>query len=104
MGNDQPTLRTLFACESGPYNIPKVRTLCHQNSYLVRVSVELHAFHADELRKQELSFQSFKSRVESYYHSATLTVFDQENPQTWKSVCLKCHKTRQLTATMKCCS
>ena len=44
MGNDQPTLRTLFACESGPYNIPKVRTLCHQNSYLVRVSVELHAF------------------------------------------------------------
>jgi hypothetical protein len=31
-----------------------------------------------------------------------LTVFDQENPQTWKSVCLKCHKARQLTATMKC--
>jgi hypothetical protein len=47
-------------------NIPKVRTLCHQNSYLVRVSRVWNCLPV-ELRKPELSFQSFKSRAINYY-------------------------------------
>ncbi len=42
------------------YNIPEVRTLSHQNSYLVRVLRVWNSL-PDELRKPELSFQNFKS-------------------------------------------
>ncbi len=84
------------------YKVPKARTLCHQNSYMVRVSRVWNSL-PDELREPDISFYTFKSRLFDYYYSATLTVFDHENPQTWKSVCLKCHKARQLTSNKKCC-
>ena len=84
------------------YNIPKVRTLCHQNSYFVRVSRVWNTL-PDELRKPDMSFLTFKACLYSYYYSATLTVFDQDNMQTWKSVCVKCHKAGQLAGRKKCC-
>ena len=77
------------------YNIPKVRTLCHQNSYFVRVTRVWNTL-PDELRKPDISFLTFKACLYNYYYSATLTVFDQDNMQTWKSVCVKCHKAGQL--------
>ena len=84
------------------YNIPKVRTLCHQNSYFVRVSRVWNTL-PDELRKPDMSFLTFKACLYNYYYSATLTVFDQDNMQTWKSVCVKCHKAGQLAGRKKCC-
>ncbi len=65
------------------YKVPKARTLCHQNSYMVRVSRVWNSL-PDELREPDISFYTFKSRLFDYYYSATLTVFDHENPQTWK--------------------
>ena len=41
------------------YNIPKVRTLCHQNSYMVRVSRVWNSL-PDELRNPDISFMTFK--------------------------------------------
>ena len=82
------------------YNIPKVRTLCHQNSYFVRVTRVWNTL-PDELRKPDISFLTFKACLYNYYHSATLTVFDQDNMQTWKSVCVKCHKAGQLAGRKK---
>ena len=60
------------------YNIPKVRALCHQNSYFVRVSPVWNTL-PDELRKPDISFLTFKACLCNYYYLATLTVFDQDN-------------------------
>ena len=84
------------------YNIPKVRTLCHQNSYFVRVSRVWNTL-PDELRKPDMSFLTFKACLYNYYYSATVTVFNQDNMQTWKSVCVKCRKAGQLAGRKKCC-
>ena len=62
------------------YNIPKVRTLCHQNSYFVRVS-RVGDTLRDELWKLDMPFLTFKACSYHYYYSATLTVFDQDNMQ-----------------------
>ena len=83
------------------YNIPKVRTLCHQNSYFVRVSRVWNTL-PDELRKPDMWFLTFKACLYNYYYSATLTVFDQDNMQTCKWVCVKCHKAGQLAPKKKC--
>ncbi len=84
------------------YNIHKVRTLCHQNSFVTQVSRIWNTL-PDELRDLDICFLSFKSRLLSYYHSATQTLFDEDKPQTWKSVCVKCHKARQLNTMNNCC-
>ena len=68
------------------YKNPKVRTLCDQNSYMVRVSHVKNSL-LDELRNPDISFTTFKSNLFKYYLSATLTVFDVEAPQTWKLFC-----------------
>ena len=54
-------------------------------------------------KKPDMSFLTFKACLYNYYYSATLTVFDQDNMQTWKSVCVKCHKAGQLAGRKKCC-
>ena len=84
------------------YKIPKVRTLCHQNIYMVRVPRIWNSL-PDELRNPDISFLTFKSALFKYYLSATLTVFDVEVAQAWKTICLKCHSVRQLNSTNICC-
>ena len=84
------------------YKIPKVRTLCHQNSYMVRVPRIWNSL-SDELRNPDISFMTFKSALFKYHLSATLTMFDVEVPQTWKTICLKCHSVRQLNSKNICC-
>ena len=84
------------------YNIPKARTLCHQNSYFIRVSRVWNTL-PDELRRPDMSIHTFKRCLYEYYYSATQSVFDSDEIQTWKSICVKCHKAKQLTGTKKCC-
>ena len=62
------------------YNIPKVRALSDQNSYLIRVSRAWNCL-PNELHKHGVSFRSFKCSLLKYYHSVTQTVFDQDNPR-----------------------
>ena len=50
----------------------------------------------------------FKTKLRKHYvdlTSVTLTVHDPAVPQTFKSVCIKCHMTRPLTALLVklCC-
>ena len=44
------------------YKIPKVRTLCHQNSYMIRMPRIWNSV-PDELRNPDISFMTFKSAL-----------------------------------------
>jgi hypothetical protein len=77
------------------YHVPKTKTLCQQNSYVVRVA-RIWNTHPEELREPDISFTSFKNMLLNYYMRATGTIFDLDKPQSWKTVCLKCHQARHL--------
>ena len=57
------------------YNIPKVRTLCHQNSYFVRVSRVWNTL-PDELRKPDMSFLTFKACLSNHVQLLLLSNTD----------------------------
>ena len=52
--------------------------------------------------EEPISFVRFKSELYKYYKSA-LNVYDAENPRTWKSICLSCNKSRNLSCSNSCC-
>jgi hypothetical protein len=71
-----------------PYHVPKTKTLCQQNSYVVRVARILNTL-PEELREPDISFTSFKNMLLNYYTvRATGTIFDLDKPQaqSWKTV------------------
>lgn len=84
------------------YHIPKTKTLCQQNSYAVRVSRIWNTL-PDEVRLPDISLHSFKRLLFQYYFSATGTVYDVEQPKSWKTICPKCHQARQLSLAKNCC-
>ena len=44
-----------------------------------------------------------QSQTFEYYMNALLNLYDPVNPQTWKSVCLKCNMARPLKSSITCC-
>ena len=84
------------------YHVPKTKTLCQQNSYVVRVARIWNTL-PEELREPDISFTSFKNMLLNYYMRATGTIFDLDKPQSWKTVCLKCHHARHLLTPKVCC-
>jgi hypothetical protein len=86
------------------YHVPKTKTLCQQNSYVVRVARIWNTL-PEKLREPEISFPSFKNLFFDYHIRATGTIFDLHKPQSWKTVCLKCHQASQnFGLTPKVCS
>ena len=57
------------------------------------------------LRDNTQSINVFKTNLKKHYLDLTLTVYDPAVPQTLKSVCIKCHTSRPLTALLVklCC-
>ena len=82
--------------------VPKTKTLCQQNSYVVRIARIWNAL-PEELREPEISFTSFKNLLFDYYIRVTGTIFDLDKPQSWKAVCLNCHQARHLLTPKVCC-
>ena len=55
-----------------------------------------------EVTKKNISIGRFKCELYKYYKSA-LNTYDAENPRTWKSVCLTCNTSRNLSDSEQCC-
>ena len=57
------------------------------------------------IRGSDVTIGQFKSYLLKYYHKMTELVYDFEVPQTFKTVCLKCHSCRPLSslADKMCC-
>ena len=51
------------------------------------------------------SESAFKSSLSNYYLSLTSSIYDPDLPQTFKTVCVKCHQARQIDSLKEtlCC-
>ena len=85
-------------------NIPRANTLTFQNSFYCRAPRIFNCL-PSHLRKANLSISQFKSYLLAYYQSVTEQVYDVEVPQTFKTVCVKCHSCRALPSLLvnMCC-
>ena len=59
----------------------------------------------DFLMDNTKSIDVFKTNLRAYYLDLTLNVYDPAVPQTFKSVCIKCHQSRSLPVLLvkMCC-
>ena len=87
-------------------NIPRANTLTFQNSFYCRVPRIFNCL-PPHLRKVNMSISQFKSNLLSHYRSLTElhVVYDVDVPQTFKTVCVKCHSCRTLSSLLvkMCC-
>ena len=84
--------------------IPRVNTLTYQNSYYNRTPRIFNSL-PPNIRGSDVTIGQFKSYLLKYYHKMTKLVYDFEVPQTFKTVCVKCHSCRPLSslADKMCC-
>ena len=91
---------------SSPNNLSLVTTRCktttYQKSYLSR-STRLWNSLLKELTGNNFSLNKFKCGLIKYYKVALGNVYDVNDPRTWKSVCLSCNSSRNLSCKIKCC-
>ena len=83
------------------FTTPKCRTATFQRSFISRCARVWNVL-PKELTTKNISLGRFKSDLYEYYKSA-LNIYDAENPRTWKSVCLSCNKSRNLSCSNSCC-
>ena len=78
-------------------DIPKAKTVTFQNSFYSRASTAFNTL-PDFLRDntKSIDVHVFKTNLRAYYLDLTLNVYDPAVPQTFKSVCIKCHQSRSL--------
>ena len=73
-----------------------VSVVTFQNSFYSRAFNTLPDF----LRDNTNSMDVFKTNLRAYYLDLTLNVYDPAVPQTFKSVCIKCHRSAQIITCM----
>ena len=73
--------------------LPKV--ICQPNKEVMERTTK-------EFDKQysNINLGQFKNK---YYKLALEDVFDVDDPRTWKSICLSCNKSRNLSCQISCC-
>ena len=55
------------------------------------------------LRSPGINFWQFKTGLQNYYLTALRECFNEEDPRTWKTICLKCNTNRYLRSKLTCC-
>ena len=84
--------------------ILRVNTLTCQNSYYNRTPRIFNSL-PPNIRGSDVTIGQFKSYLLKYYHKMTELVYDFEVPQTFTTVCVKCHSCRPLSSLLDkmCC-
>ena len=103
-----PQARTARATRSNPastqYKIVKCKTVTFQKSFFNR-SIRIwntRVHNVDNFISSDL--RSFRNALlYNYYFPALSTVYNPEDPRTWKTICLTCNTTRTLTNAVMCC-
>ena len=80
----------------------KCKTVTYQHSFFVRVTRTRNALPVN-LRMKDINLNQFKTLLRAYYLHALQTCYDAEDPRTWKTVCLKCNRTKSLNDEIVCC-
>ena len=85
-------------------NVAKCRTVSYQNSFYVRAPSVWNILPC-KIRDTTRSLATFKTLLLNYYFNLLKSIYNPDNPRTFKSVCVKCHSTRPLEslAMRTCC-
>ena len=85
-------------------NVAKCRTVSYQTSFYIR-SAKVWNNLPCCIRDISKSLASFKRALFMYYKDLTETIYDPDDPRSFKTVCVKCHASRPLTNLSKrlCC-
>lgn len=67
--------------------IPFAKTVCFQSSFFIRASRIRNCLKTD-LRSKFISLATFKRGLLKYYKNAMISVYDVDDPRTWKTVCM----------------
>ncbi len=101
-----PTNNSRVTRSSSPTHLSFITTRCktttYQKSYLSR-STRLWNTLPNELTGNNISLNGFKCGLIKYYKSALRDVYDVNDPRTWKSICLSCNMSRNLSCKITCC-
>ena len=81
---------------------PKCKTSTYQKSFFIRVTRSWNSLPAS-LRHQHTTLTQFKTLLLNYYMSALEKCYDEDDPRTWKTICLKCNCCRPLLSELTCC-
>ena len=86
-------------------NTIRANTVTFENSFYCRAPRIWNTLPA-HLRNTDCSVAHFKKDFFNYYLYLTKSVYDIDTPQTFKSVCIKCHTSRPLNSLLDpfmCC-
>ena len=85
-------------------HIPRANTLTFQNSFYCRSSRTFNGL-PSVLRQSNLSIDQFKCNLFNHYQKMTEEIYDIGVPQTFKTICVKCHSCRPLfsLSVKSCC-
>ena len=76
--------------------VPKrCKTATYQRSFFVR-SCRIWNTLPEQLRDKNVALNSYKRSLLNYYLNTLYNIYIQEDPRTWKSICLKCNSARRL--------
>ena len=84
------------------FTTTRCKTSTYQKSYLNRCARIWNAL-PKELTGKNTSLAGFKYRIYQYYKLALETVYDVDDPRTWKCICLSCNMSRNLSCEISCC-
>ena len=76
-------------------HIPPANTLTFQNSFYCRSSGTFNCL-PSVLRQSNLSINQFKCNLFNHYQKMSEEIYDIAVPQTFKTICVKCHSCRPL--------
>ena len=82
-------------------NTIRANTVTFDNSFYCRASRIWNSLPA-HLRNTDCSVAHFKKDLFNYYLYLTKSVYDVDTPQTFKSVCMKCHTSWALNSLLIC--
>ena len=74
--------------------VPRSKTVSHQNSFYVRSARTWNSLPAYIINCTSVS--QFKSNLLNYYFYLTANIYDPDLPQSFKTVCVKCHRARPI--------
>ena len=78
------------------------KPLSYQRSFFIRATRTWNSL-PTTIRSPGINIRQFKTALQSYYLTVLRECFNEEDPRTWKTICLKCNTSRHLRSKLTCC-
>ena len=84
------------------FQVRKYKTSTYQQTYTIRTT-RIWNILPGSITDKSNSLITFKNLLIKYYYTALDRNYNVDDPQSWKTICLKCNQARDLTKPIACC-